>query len=74
VLIESKTRQWTVPEPSHGQPGSQETNLFRNFAAQVQSGTLNDAWPDYALKTQQVLNACLESARADGSLIALPPA
>jgi len=74
VLSESKTRQWTVPEPSHGQPGSQETNLFRNFAAQVQSGTLNDAWPDYALKTQQVLNACLESARADGSLIALPPA
>ena len=27
----------------------QETNLFRNFANQIRSGHLNDAWPDLNL-------------------------
>jgi predicted dehydrogenase len=47
---------------------TQETNQFRNFARQVRSGQLNEAWPDLALKTQQVMDACLASARADGKL------
>ncbi len=37
--------------------------MFRNFANQIFSGKLNDDWPMWALKTQQVLDACLESAR-----------
>jgi hypothetical protein len=40
--------------------------MIRNFAAQVQSGKLNEFWPEVALKTQLVLDACLASAR-DGS-------
>jgi predicted dehydrogenase len=68
VLLESKTRPWTINEPSHGRPGSQETNLFKNFAAQVLSGKLNEAWPEWSLKTQQVLEACLKSARTGGEL------
>jgi hypothetical protein len=37
--------------------------MFRNFANQVFSGKLNDDWPMWALKTQQVMDACFESAR-----------
>jgi predicted dehydrogenase len=43
---------------------AQQTNMIRNFANQVRSGRLNDEWPELALKTQQVLDACLKSARA----------
>ena len=60
-----------VPEPSHGQATAQETNLFRSFADQVRSGGVNDLWPDLALKTQQVVNACLESALAGGKPVNL---
>jgi predicted dehydrogenase len=42
---------------------SQETNMFRNFANQIFSGKLNDDWPEIALKTQKVQDACLEAAR-----------
>ena len=48
---------------------SQEALMFRNFANQVRSGTLNAEWPESALKTQQVADACLASARADGRMM-----
>lgn len=48
---------------------SQEALMFRNFANQIRSGTLNAEWPDTALKTQQVTDACLASARADGKTV-----
>lgn len=69
--MESHSRRVTVPEHSHGHATAQEAKLFRNFAAQVCSGRLNEAWPEMALKTQQVVDACLDSARADGLLTAL---
>jgi predicted dehydrogenase len=56
-------RRVTVAEHGHGHPTAQESNMFRNFANQVFSGSLNDDWPMWALKTQQVMDACLESAR-----------
>ncbi len=67
--MEAHWRRFTVPEYSHSHPTAQETNLFRNFATQVRSGSLNDAWPEMALKTQQVMAACFESARANGQAI-----
>jgi len=42
---------------------TQETNMVRAFADQVLSGKLNEAWPEHAMKTQIVTNACLDSAR-----------
>ncbi|HAV61534.1 MAG TPA: oxidoreductase, partial [Verrucomicrobiales bacterium] len=45
-----------------GHATSQETRLFRNFANQVLGGKLNGEWPEIALKTQRLLNACYESA------------
>ena len=59
-------RRWLVRERSHSDPTAQESRLFSHFAQQVQSGELNPLWPEMALKTQQVMQACLESARAHG--------
>jgi predicted dehydrogenase len=56
-----------VSEPSEmGHPTAQNTIMFRNFANQVFSGKLNDEWPMWALKTQQVMDACFESAQEAG--------
>jgi predicted dehydrogenase len=53
-----------VSDPAElGHATAQNTIMFRNFADQVFSGKLNDDWPMWALKTQQVMDACFESAR-----------
>ncbi len=69
--MESHWRRFSVPEYSNSHVTSQETNLFRNFAHQARSGRLNEAWPEFVLKVQQVMNACLDSARADGRSVGL---
>jgi len=40
--------------------------MFRNFANQVFPGKLNDDWPMWALKTQQVAGCVLSIAQAGG--------
>ena len=57
-------RRVVVAENGNGHPTAQEANMFRNFANQIFSGNLNDDWPMWSLKTQQVQDACLESARS----------
>jgi predicted dehydrogenase len=47
---------------------SQEAGMFRDFAHQVRTGSLNQEWMEIALKTQQVTVACLASARTGGKL------
>ena len=51
-----------------GHATAQNTVMFRNFANQIFSGRLDEEWPMWALKTQQVLDACLEAARKNGSV------
>ena len=63
--MEAHWRKIAVPEYSNSHATAQETNLFRNFTTQIRSGSLSASWPDLALKTQQVMNACFESARSD---------
>ena len=46
-----------------GHATAQDTRMWRNFANQIASGSLNDEWSMWALKTQQVLDACHESAK-----------
>jgi len=46
-----------------GHPTAQNTVMFRNFADQVFSGKLNEAWPMWALQTQRVMDACYQSAQ-----------
>ena len=45
-----------------GHATAQDTRMWRHFAGQVCSGQLNDDWPMWALKTQQVLDACHAAA------------
>ena len=62
----------SVSDPSEmGHSTAQNTIMFRNFANQVFSGKLNGDWPMWALKTQQVMDACLQSAQNDGQAVSL---
>lgn len=71
--MEPSVREFSVKEHAHGHPTSQEAHLFRNFAEQVQTGTRNEQWPEIALKTQVVTDACLESALHNSQPVALKP-
>lgn len=69
--MEAHWRQLRVPEYSNSHPTAQESNLFRNFTNQVRSGQLNALWPEMALKTQQVMETCFESARGGSREVVL---
>lgn len=67
--MESHPRRLAVPEYSSGTPDAQETNMIRTFSRIVTSGQLEPMWGEIALKTQQVVEACLHSAREGGKVI-----
>ncbi len=48
---------------------AQDSRMIRNFAEQIFSGKLNEGWPMMALKTQHIVDACLESAKQGGKII-----
>ncbi|MBL8850433.1 MAG: Gfo/Idh/MocA family oxidoreductase [Planctomycetaceae bacterium] len=60
-------RQITQAEHSHGHADAQETNLFRRFGELALGGKPDPFWGDVALRTQQVVDACLESALKGGA-------
>jgi predicted dehydrogenase len=64
--MQPRRLRWVVRERSHSDPTAQESQLFHHFAERVKSGTLNPLWPEMALKTQQVMQACRESSRSQG--------
>lgn len=70
-VMEDPLRRFAVQEPSHGAEGSQEANMFSRFSQLVLSGRTDESWGDAALKTQQVLDACLHSARSGGQVVEL---
>ncbi len=61
-------------EPGSSATDSQETRLFRNFSDLVLGGSVDRSWEQYALKTQRVLDACLESARKTQPQVLAGPA
>lgn len=69
--MERHRRTVSTSEYSSGHANAQETNLFRNFARLALSGSPDNHWPDIALKTQRVMDAVRESARADGKMLTL---
>ena len=69
--MESRVTHHTLNEYSNSAPNSQETNLFRNFSALALSNKPDPKWGEIALKTQRVMDACLESAQKDGATITL---
>jgi predicted dehydrogenase len=70
--MEEHTRRFAVREYSNAAENAQETHMFRRFAELVLSGRPDASWGEMTLKTQQVLDACLRSARSGGSVIDLP--
>jgi predicted dehydrogenase len=69
--IEPHHRRISMDEYSNSHATAQETNLFRNFTAQVQSGKLNGDWFQYPYNTQRVMEACLLSARRESVTVDL---
>jgi predicted dehydrogenase len=69
--MENHTRRIAVREYSNSAPESQEANMIRNFSDIVLAGKTEPFWGDIAQKTQQVLDACLRSAHADGALMSM---
>jgi predicted dehydrogenase len=60
-----------VAEYASGEANSQEVNMIREMNHLALTRSLNDHWPDIALKTQRLLDACRESADGNGKLIAI---
>jgi predicted dehydrogenase len=58
-----------LDEPSSNAPGSQESGMFHTFSELVLSGKIDAHWPKISLLTQQVLDACLGSARQGAKVI-----
>jgi len=67
--MEDHTRRFAVNEYGNAAPGAQESNMFATFADLALGGKPDPFWSEIAIKTQQVLNACLDSARAGGRII-----
>jgi predicted dehydrogenase len=69
--MEDHRRRVAVREYSNGAPNSQEANMFRKFATLVQSGKPDESWGTTVLKTQQISDACLQSAAFEGRIVGL---
>jgi predicted dehydrogenase len=69
--MENHLHRHSVREYDAGHSTAQEVRLFRSFSEIVVSGQLSDVWPDWTLKTQQVLDACFQSAASNGATITL---
>ena len=71
--MEDNTRIVTTQEYGNGMPSAAESRLFRTFSQLVLDGKRDPFWPDVSLKTQKILDLCLQSAR-DGSRLLSPGA
>ncbi len=71
LSVHDQSRRVSIDEPSDSAAGAQETHMVENFSAQVLAGTIDPFWPEVALKTQTILDACLASARAGGADVAI---
>jgi predicted dehydrogenase len=69
--MESHPTRYAAAEGSDGREDAQESNMARRFGELVLSGTPDNSWPDMALKTQLVLDACLRSARDGGRSVGI---
>jgi predicted dehydrogenase len=58
-------------EGSDGREDAQEVNMVRRFGELALGGKPDPFWPEIALKTQLVLDACLRSARDGGRVVGI---
>ncbi|HXF10319.1 MAG TPA: Gfo/Idh/MocA family oxidoreductase [Desulfuromonadaceae bacterium] len=64
--MQPNTKHFSLAEHANSHSGAQESNMFRAFADHALSGKLNKDWPMWALKTQEVVDACFREASKRG--------
>jgi predicted dehydrogenase len=69
--MEKGEQCYRVREYSNNTPNSQEAKLFRRFGELALSDRPDPMWAEIALKTQKVLDACIESSRRQGQVVDL---
>ena len=69
--MEPHTRRFAVAEYANSAAHAQETKMIRHFSANVVAEQIEPFWGEIALKTQQVVDACLLSARQNGQPVSL---
>ena len=67
--MERHSQKHDVYEYSNSWNNAQETNLIRNFSSHAISGNPDPFWPTVSLKTQTLLDLCLQSADEGSKLI-----
>ncbi len=65
------SQRQAIAEYPSGERNAAEVNLVRRFAERVIDGKSDPSYPDIALKTQAVLDACRKSDAAGGKMITL---
>ncbi len=69
--METHARRTAVKEYSNSSASAQEARMIQTFGAIAMTGKLDTTWGENALRTQEVLDACLNSARRDGLVVTL---
>jgi predicted dehydrogenase len=69
--MEEHRQRFAVAEYSNSAVDAQETRMIERFSELAVAGTPDPFWGQVALKTQQVLDGCLRSARQEGAWVAL---
>jgi predicted dehydrogenase len=69
--MESHPTRYAAAEASDGREDAQESNMIRRFGELALGGKPDPHWPDVAMKTQLVLDACLRSARDGGRVVGI---
>lgn len=69
--MERLEKAWKTSEYATTHSSAQESKMFRHFGKIVESGNLEEFWPEISLKTQRLLDALLQSARNGGKIVEL---
>lgn len=70
-VMEQHDTEHGVHEYGNGSTCAQETNMFRTMNEIVLLDQLDDWYPEMSLKTQTILDACFESAKAESEPVSL---
>ncbi len=65
--MERHDQRGGAQEYSSGEPDAQEVVMARRFSELCLSGNRDPLWGQYALKTQSVMDACMQSAQNGGA-------
>jgi predicted dehydrogenase len=69
--MENHLQRFAIHEYASGAANAQEVNMIRTFSNLAISKTIDDQWPSWTLKTQQILDACFLSAARNGEAVKL---